>query len=108
MKPVLFENRDMVNDEKAENYGYSFENPILAVSVNAGYDFLNRLAVRGGTVAYVRLGARSGKQGRIIDVYEVTVTTKTLFFKKQQVYTLYIDPHATTNSNKAPKPFFLL
>ena len=106
-RPDLFENRDTVNDEEAEDYGYSVNNPIQAVSIGAGYAFLNRLAVRGGSVTYERDGSYGGRH-KIIDCYTVTVTKRSLFGTKAQIYKLYIDPYATTNSKKAPKPFFLL
>lgn len=108
LKPELFENVDIVYDEQAAGYGYSLKNPIKATSVGKAYEFLNRLAVSGATVAYKRIGARSGKRDHIVDVYEVAVTTNTPAGRKKQIYELYIDPYCITNSKKAPKPFFLL
>ena len=112
MKPELFENCNIVNDEQVEvkgkGYGYSLKKPIKATSIDKSYDFLNRLSVKGATVTYTRVGSCSGKRNRIVDLYEITVTTNTPSGRKKQIYKLYIDPYSIINSKKAPKPFSLL
>lgn len=109
MKPVLFEDCNIEQVEvEGKGYGYSLKKPIKATSIDKSYDFLNRLAVKGATVTYTRVGSCSGKRNRIVDLYEITVTTNTPSGRKKQIYKLYIDPYSIINSKKAPKPFSLL
>ncbi|MCI9626071.1 MAG: hypothetical protein HFI90_04745 [Clostridia bacterium] len=84
IKPELFDNRDTINDENAEDYGYSPDNPIKAITIGDGYDFLDRLTVKGATVTYSRIGSVAGEQ-HIVDEYSVTVKSGT---NKPMSYTL--------------------
>ena len=82
-------------------FGTSRENPIQAVSIADGYDYLNRLCTPDGRpVKYERIGSMSGISGGIIDGYRLELGgTKTM--------TVYIDPYSPENSTDAPEGLML-
>lgn len=85
-------------------FGITRENPIKAVSINAGYKYLQQLRTRNNEpVMFERCGSVDGINGNIIDSYVLSYNedgfTKTL--------DVYIDPYSNDNSNEAPDGLIL-
>ena len=106
--PGLFDiTMDNSANEEKPDFGYSIDNPILAISIGDAYKYLARLKSEEGTVTYSRLGSCTGNNGHILDLYKVIVTKRIWFKKKSQEYMLYVDSYADKTSAKAPKLFRL-
>ena len=82
------------------NFGVSIDNPVKAVTIADGYNYLNQLRTNeGNPVKYERLGSMRGKHGGIIDGYM-------LYYEEagtKHSIKIYIDPYAVENSDKAPE-----
>ena len=82
------------------DFGVSLDNPVKAVSIADGYNYLNQLRTsEGNPVKYERLGSMSGKNGNIIDGYM-------LYYEEagaKHNIKIYIDPYAVENSGEAPR-----
>ena len=88
-------------------FGYSKENPILAVDIPSSYSYMRRLRVNGRMVFYVRRGSLKGVFGEILDVYRVFVNGKGFSFTKDKEVEIYVNPYWIGNSVNAPKGFTL-
>lgn len=105
--PARFQFLGEENNVPGEPFGYSINNPVLAVSVGASYDYLNRLYVSENEVSYNRIGSVANPSGGILDRYEITVTAKKILRKSSKKYLIYINPYASRTSTIAPEGFEL-
>ena len=52
-KPYLFEDIDKINNEKADDFGYTLENPIKTTTIGEAYSYLDRLRAKDGFIKMV-------------------------------------------------------
>lgn len=93
---------------KADDYGYSVDNPIQVPSIPSSYEFLDRLRYNGTPVFYDRIGSVSDSFDNIIDKYKITVKVKKFLRTTEKVFTIYVDAYAYYMPDKAPKGFTLV
>lgn len=94
--------------KKADDYGYSVNNPIKATSIHMGYEYLRHLIYNGEPIEYKRIGS-TYFDGYAIDKYRIFKTKGFWIFKKEEyIAELYINPYSSDTPKIAPKGFKLL
>ena len=102
--PERFTFLQKITSKDSNNFGITKLNPIMAVTIQDSYNYLNHLRTADGEVVnYKRLGAIINEFGCILDKYKLSFKINGI----QRELEIYIDPYANENSTTAPDGLIL-
>ena len=103
-RPQRFTFLSRCDSKNSSAFGTTKSNPIMAVTIQDGYNYLNHLRTTDGKpVHYQRLGSIRDESGDILDKYRLSFEVN----GEQRELEIYIDPYATENSSIAPEGLML-
>ena len=101
--PEKFKFLDSLSEQEESSVKTSFaispDNPVKAINISAGYNYLNNLyTLDGEKVKYNRIGSMIRQNGKIIDAYMLSFKSG----GEDKTMKIYIDPYSAENSMEAP------